>query len=58
VWDYLIVGRGGIELHFYLDAAVDPLATDFSCYLRVPDADAVHAEWARSSRSSTRAGTC
>jgi hypothetical protein len=24
-WDYLILGRGGIELHFYADSKVDPL---------------------------------
>jgi catechol 2,3-dioxygenase-like lactoylglutathione lyase family enzyme len=45
VWDYLIVARGGIELHFFSKPDVDPLTTDFSCYLRVPDADALHAEW-------------
>lgn len=47
VWDYLIVGRGGIELHFHAEPAVDPLTTDFGCYLRVADADALHAEWGR-----------
>jgi len=46
VWDYLIIGRGGIELHFYGAPDVDPLTTDAMCYLRVEDADAVHAEWA------------
>lgn len=44
-WDYLIVRRGGIELHFFAKPDVDPLTTDFSCYLRVPDADELHAEW-------------
>jgi catechol 2,3-dioxygenase-like lactoylglutathione lyase family enzyme len=44
-WDYLIIGRGGIELHFYRDADVDPLTTAASCYLRVDDADATHGEW-------------
>jgi catechol 2,3-dioxygenase-like lactoylglutathione lyase family enzyme len=44
-WNYLILGRGGIELHFYGDPEVDPLATSAGCYLRVPDADALHAEW-------------
>src|SRR3954466_10897834 len=47
VWDYLIVGRGAIELHFFAEPDVDPLTTSFSCYLRVPDADALHAEWER-----------
>jgi catechol 2,3-dioxygenase-like lactoylglutathione lyase family enzyme len=44
-WDYLIIGRGGIELHFYLDPDVDPLLTAANCYLRVTDADALYAEW-------------
>jgi catechol 2,3-dioxygenase-like lactoylglutathione lyase family enzyme len=44
-WDYLIIGRGGIELQFYGDPEVDPLTTDAMCYIRVDDADAVHAEW-------------
>jgi catechol 2,3-dioxygenase-like lactoylglutathione lyase family enzyme len=44
-WNYLIIGRGGIELHFYGAPEVDPLTTDGMCYLRVPDADALHAEW-------------
>jgi hypothetical protein len=45
-WDYLIVGRGGVELHFIAAPDVDPLTTAASCYLRVADADALHAEWA------------
>ena len=44
-YDYLVVRRGGIELHFWLKQDVDPLTTDASCYLRVADADALHAEW-------------
>jgi hypothetical protein len=44
-WDYLIVRRGGIELHFFAHPEIDPLTTDAMCYLRVPDADAVYAEW-------------
>jgi catechol 2,3-dioxygenase-like lactoylglutathione lyase family enzyme len=44
-WNYLIIGRGGIELHFYLDPDVDPLLTASTCYLRVRDADALYAEW-------------
>jgi catechol 2,3-dioxygenase-like lactoylglutathione lyase family enzyme len=42
---YLIVARGGIELHFWESADVDPLTTDASCYLHVRDADALHREW-------------
>lgn len=45
VWDYLIVGRGGIDLHFYADADVDPLTTAASYYVHVDDADALYAEW-------------
>ena len=44
-WDYLIIGRGEIELHFYASPDTDPLTTAASCYLRVADADAVHDEW-------------
>jgi catechol 2,3-dioxygenase-like lactoylglutathione lyase family enzyme len=44
-WDYLIIGRGGIELHFFGHPEVDPLTTDAMCYLHVDDADALHAEW-------------
>jgi hypothetical protein len=42
-WDYLIIGRGALELHFWSEPRVDPLTTDASCYLRVADADALHA---------------
>lgn len=44
-WNYLIVGRGEIHLHFYGDPEVDPLTTAASCYLYVADADRVHEEW-------------
>ena len=44
---YLILGRGSVELHFYDAPDVDPLTTDASCYVRVVDADALHAEWER-----------
>lgn len=46
-WNYLILGRGGVELHFYGNTGVDPLTTAASCYLRVADADALHDEWER-----------
>jgi catechol 2,3-dioxygenase-like lactoylglutathione lyase family enzyme len=45
-WNYLILVRGGLELHFYGDRDVDPLTTSSGCYLRVADADALHEEWA------------
>jgi catechol 2,3-dioxygenase-like lactoylglutathione lyase family enzyme len=44
-YDYLIVARGNLELHFWPKPDVDPLTTDVSCYFRVPDADALHREW-------------
>ena len=44
-WDYLIVGRGGIVLHFFLQPDVDPLSTAAGCYVHVDDADALYAEW-------------
>jgi hypothetical protein len=46
-WDYLIIGRGGAELHFYRDEDVDPLTTSSSCYVFVDDADALYDEWER-----------
>ena len=46
-WGYLIVGRGGVELHFYDAPDVDPLTTAASCYVRVADAAALHEEWQR-----------
>ena len=44
-YGYLILGRGQIELHFWESPDVDPFTTDHSCYVRVADADALHAEW-------------
>ena len=44
-WNYLIVSRGSIELHFFPMPDVDPLTTDFMCYLRVADADALYRDW-------------
>ena len=44
-WQYLILRRGGFELHFFPKPDVDPLTTDFMCYLRLDDADALYAEW-------------
>jgi hypothetical protein len=46
-WDYLIVGRGEIYLHFFAMPDVDPLTTAASCYLFVDDANAVYEEWQR-----------
>jgi catechol 2,3-dioxygenase-like lactoylglutathione lyase family enzyme len=47
VWDYVIIRRGTIELHFYADADVDPFTTSAGCFVWVADADALHAEWER-----------
>ena len=46
-WNYVILGRGDVELHFIADSSVDPLATASSCYLYVDDAEALFAEWRR-----------
>jgi catechol 2,3-dioxygenase-like lactoylglutathione lyase family enzyme len=46
-WNYLIIGRGTIDLHFIADPTVDPFTTAGSCYLYVADADALHDEWQR-----------
>jgi hypothetical protein len=45
-YDYLILVRGSVELHFRLDTEVDPLSTASSCYLHVADADVLHRTWA------------
>jgi catechol 2,3-dioxygenase-like lactoylglutathione lyase family enzyme len=44
-WDYLILGRGSLMLHFIAVPDVDPRSTASSCYLYVDDADSVHEEW-------------
>lgn len=44
-WNYLILRRGGVQLHFYGDPRVDPLTTDRGCYVYTDDADALHREW-------------
>ena len=44
-YGYLILLRGTIELHFFHEPDVDPLATAGSCYVHVRDADALFREW-------------
>ena len=44
-WDYLIIGRGGIEIHFI--AATAPHSTSASCYAFVDEAQALYDEWVR-----------
>ncbi len=45
-WDYLILGRGDVWLHFALQADVDPHTTANGCYVYVDDSDALYADWA------------
>jgi catechol 2,3-dioxygenase-like lactoylglutathione lyase family enzyme len=44
-WNYLIIRRGSVQLHFYGDPNVDPLTTSTSCYVFSEDADALYDEW-------------
>jgi catechol 2,3-dioxygenase-like lactoylglutathione lyase family enzyme len=44
-WNYLIIRRGSVQLHFYGDPHVDPLTTSSSCYVFTEDADALYEEW-------------
>jgi len=44
-WNYLIIRRGSVQLHFYGDAEVDPLTTSSSCYVFTDDADALYGAW-------------
>jgi catechol 2,3-dioxygenase-like lactoylglutathione lyase family enzyme len=44
-WNYLIMRRGSVQLHFYGDPQVDPLTTSSSCYVYTEDADALYDEW-------------
>jgi len=44
-WNYLIIRRGSVQLHFYGDPQVDPLTTSSSCYVFTDDADALYDAW-------------
>ena len=44
-WNYLIIRRGGVQLHFYGEPDVDPLTTSSSCYVFTEDADVLYDEW-------------
>jgi catechol 2,3-dioxygenase-like lactoylglutathione lyase family enzyme len=44
-WNYLIIRRGTVQLHFYGDSEVDPLTTSSSCYVFTDDADALYQSW-------------
>jgi hypothetical protein len=44
-WDYEIVSRGHLVVHFFLNSSLDQARSDAGCYLRVVDADRLHGEW-------------
>lgn len=56
-WDYLIIGRGGLELHFTAAPDVDPLSTAASCYAFVDDAQALYDTWASIVTEDPRTGS-
>jgi ketosteroid isomerase-like protein len=43
-WDYEIVSRGNLVVHFFLDSGLAPDKNDTSCYWRVADAGQLHGE--------------
>src|ERR1700712_268404 len=43
---YAILTRGSIELHFFAHQTLDPATSHAGCYIRVQDADAMHAAFA------------
>lgn len=43
-WQYEIVSRGHLVVHFFLSDTLAPERSDAGCYLRVVDADRLHAE--------------
>ena len=54
-WGYLILGRGGIELHLLGEPNAFPeLSGPSNCYLMVADADALYAEWSGSALKRRR----
>lgn len=56
-WDYLILGRGTVRLHFTLQPDVDPLSTAAGCYVYVEDADALYRAWAPHVRPDAATGS-
>ena len=44
-WNYLIIARGEVWLHFFGMPEIDPLTTIAGCYVYVDDADAVFEQW-------------
>ena len=43
-WDYEIVSRGNLVMHFFLESSLAPETNETSCYWRVADAGQLHAE--------------
>ena len=54
---YLIAVRQGAELHFATDPDVATAAARAACYVQVPDATAVHAEWSALGLPATGPGS-
>ena len=44
-WDYEILSRGHLVVHFFTESGLTPSANDTSCYWRVEDADQFHQEF-------------
>ena len=44
-WNYLIIRRGSVQLHFYAEPKIDPLTTSSSCYVFTDHADALYDAW-------------
>jgi catechol 2,3-dioxygenase-like lactoylglutathione lyase family enzyme len=45
-WEYQIVSRGHLVVHFFAESGLTPSENDTSCYWRVKDADRLHHEFA------------
>lgn len=45
--DYAMLRRGDIEIHLFGAPELDPATCYGGCYVRVTDADALHAEFAK-----------
>jgi len=54
---YLIAVRQGAELHFATDPDVASADARAACYVQVPDATAVHAEWSALGLPATGPGS-
>jgi catechol 2,3-dioxygenase-like lactoylglutathione lyase family enzyme len=46
-WEYEIISRGHLVVHFFLESGLNPSANDTSCYWRVRDADRFYEEFAK-----------